>query len=67
MCTRSTGAGCSSAIALLALIPLGVELPALATLSILTAIACALIAYEAIRFADARDRVRHDPVADGGS
>jgi len=48
-------------IALLALIPAGVELPALATLSILTAIACALIAYEAIRYADHRDRVRHDP------
>jgi low temperature requirement protein LtrA len=48
-------------IALLALIPAGVELPALATVSILTAIACALIAYEAIRYADHRDRVRHDP------
>jgi len=48
-------------IALLALIPAGVELPALATLSILTAIACALIAYEAIRYADHRDRIRHDP------
>ncbi len=47
-------------IALLALIPVGVELPALATLSILTAIACALIAYEAIRYAELRDRVRHE-------
>ncbi len=48
-------------IALIALIPAGVELPALATLSILTAIACGLIAYEAIRYADHRDRIRHDP------
>ncbi|MDQ2675669.1 MAG: low temperature requirement protein A [Actinomycetota bacterium] len=47
-------------VALLALIPLGVELPAIATLAILTAIACALIAYEAIRYAEDRDRVRHD-------
>ena len=48
-------------IALLALIPVGVELPALATLSILTAVACALIAYEAIRYAEHRDKVRHQP------
>ncbi len=48
-------------IGVLALIPAGVELPALATLSILTAIACALIAYETIRFAEFRDRVRHQP------
>ncbi len=47
-------------IGLLALIPVGVELPALATLSILTAIACGLIAYEAIRYAEHRDRVRHE-------
>jgi low temperature requirement protein LtrA len=47
-------------IALLALIPVGVELPALATLSILTAIACGLITYEAIRYAEHRDRVRHE-------
>jgi low temperature requirement protein LtrA len=47
-------------IGLLALIPLGVELPAIATLSILTAMACALIAYETVRFSEARDRVRHE-------
>jgi low temperature requirement protein LtrA len=46
-------------VGLLALIPLGTELPALATLGILAAIACALIAYEAVRFAEARERVRH--------
>jgi low temperature requirement protein LtrA len=47
------------AVLLLALIPAGVELPSLATLAILAAILSALIAYEAIRFAEARDRVRH--------
>jgi len=47
-------------VGLLALIPVGIELPALATLAILTAIACAMIAYDVIRFADARDRIRHD-------
>ena len=49
-------------IGLLALIPLAVELDAIVTLAILTAIACALIAYEAIRYAEHRDRIRHEPV-----
>ncbi len=53
---------------LLALLPAAVELPALATLGILAALLSALIAYEAIRYADARDRVRHqlarEPVAE---
>jgi len=44
---------------LLATIPAGLELPALATLAIVTALMTVLIAYEAIRYADARDRVRH--------
>jgi low temperature requirement protein LtrA len=48
-----------TAAVLLALIPAAVELPALATLGILAAILTALISYEAIRFAEARDRVRH--------
>jgi low temperature requirement protein LtrA len=47
------------ALLLVALIPLGVELPALATLGGLAVLLTALIAYEAIRFADARDRIRH--------
>ncbi len=47
-------------IALFALLPVAVEIPALATLAIVTAIACALIAYEAIRYAEHRDRVRHE-------
>jgi low temperature requirement protein LtrA len=44
---------------LLALIPLGVELAALLTLALVAALCVGLIAYEAIRFADARERVRH--------
>jgi hypothetical protein len=53
---------------LLALLPAAVSLPALATLGILAALLCALIAYEALRYADSRDRVRHqlarEPVTD---
>ena len=50
-----------AAALLLALLPLAVELPALATLALVAALCVGLIAYEAIRFADARDRVRHAP------
>ena len=48
-------------VLLLALILAAVELPALATLGIVAALCVGLIAYEAIRFAEARDRVRHAP------
>lgn len=48
------------ALMLLALIPLGTQVPALGLLAITTALFCGLIAYEAIRFADARDRIRHE-------
>ncbi len=47
------------AIVLLALVPLAREISALATLSVAAVLLSALIAYEAIRYADARDRVRH--------
>jgi low temperature requirement protein LtrA len=57
------------AIALLALLPAGTALPALATLGILAVLLAALIAYEALRYAEVRDRVRHqlarEPVAEG--
>jgi hypothetical protein len=53
---------------LLALLPAAVSLPALATLGILAALLSLLIAYEAIRYADSRDHVRHqlahEPLAD---
>jgi low temperature requirement protein LtrA len=44
---------------LVALIPAALELPSLATLGMLTAALAALIAYERIRFAELRDRLRH--------
>jgi low temperature requirement protein LtrA len=45
---------------LCALIPVAVELAALATLAILAALLVALIVYETVRFAEARDRLRHE-------
>jgi low temperature requirement protein LtrA len=56
------------ALVLLALLPAATALPALATLGILAALLAVLIAYEAIRYADSRDRIRHqlarEPVAE---
>ena len=46
-------------VLLVALIPVADELPALATLAAVTALCLGLIAYEAIRYADARHQVRH--------
>jgi low temperature requirement protein LtrA len=47
------------AVVLLALAPLGDEVHALVTLAVVTGVLWTLIAYEAIRFADGRDQVRH--------
>ena len=47
------------AVLFVALVPAALELPALATASIIAAVLIALVAYEAIRFAEARDRIRH--------
>jgi low temperature requirement protein LtrA len=47
------------ALVLVALVPATRDLPALATLALLAALLSALIAYEAVRFAEARDRIRH--------
>jgi low temperature requirement protein LtrA len=49
------------ALLLLALIPAATTLspPSLATLAVLAALLSTLIAYEALRFADARERIRH--------
>ncbi len=49
------------ALVLLALLPAGASLPALATLAILAAVLVALITYEALRYSEVRDRVRHQP------
>jgi low temperature requirement protein LtrA len=56
---RFNGQRLLCALALLALIPVGVELPAVATLGIIVALLVALIAYEAVHFAELRDRMRH--------
>ena len=55
------------ALLLLALIPAGIALASIATLAILAALLTALIAYEALRYADARDRVRHADAGQLGS
>jgi low temperature requirement protein LtrA len=47
------------AAVLVALLPIAVELPALATLAMLAAVLSALIAYETVRFAELRERLRH--------
>jgi low temperature requirement protein LtrA len=47
------------AAALCALIPAGVELPAVATLALLATVLTVLIGYETVRFRELRDRLRH--------
>jgi len=47
------------ALVLLALVPLAIEVPALATMAIVAALLAALIVYENVRFAALRDRLRH--------
>ena len=49
--------GC--AVLLVVLVPVAVELPSLAALGILAAVLASLVLYEALRFSEARDRVRH--------
>jgi low temperature requirement protein LtrA len=48
-----------TAVAVLAVVPLHAEISALAMLAIVSAMLAAMIAYEAWRYADARDRIRH--------
>ena len=45
---------------LIAMVPLAVEIPALASLGLLAAVLAGLIVYETVRFADLRDRLRHE-------
>jgi low temperature requirement protein LtrA len=49
-----------TAVVLAALIPLVTHIEALVALAVLAAVLVTLISYEAIRFADTRDRVRHE-------
>ena len=56
---RSIGHGRPAAVvALLALFPLALELPALASLAAVTAVMVGLIAYEALRYAGPRAQIR---------
>jgi low temperature requirement protein LtrA len=48
------------AVALVAFIPVALEIPALATLGVVTALLVGLIAYEKPRFAELRDRMRSE-------
>jgi low temperature requirement protein LtrA len=48
-----------AAAVLVALLPAALELPALATLAIVSALLAVLIVYEAYRFAELRERLRH--------
>ena len=52
---------------LLVLFPVALELPALATLAIVAGLLAGLIAYEAIHFAAARERVRHPAEAEAAT
>jgi low temperature requirement protein LtrA len=49
-----------AAVLLLALIPVGMRLPSLGSLAILTVVLIALVGYEAVRFREARHRIRFD-------
>jgi low temperature requirement protein LtrA len=51
-----------TAVVLLALIPVAVEIPALAAVALVAGLLSALIVYEAVRFSEARDRIRHELV-----
>ena len=48
-----------TAAVLLALIGLATRVSALLSLAFVAAASCALIAYEVVRYAQARDRIRH--------
>jgi low temperature requirement protein LtrA len=56
---RFSGQRLAAAAVLVALVPVAVEVPALATLGIVTGVLLALIAYETIRFAELREPHRH--------
>ena len=55
------------AVLLVALIPVAVEIPALVALALVAALLVVLIVYETRRFAELRDRLRHQLAADQGS
>jgi low temperature requirement protein LtrA len=52
------------AVALVALVPVATEVPALASVAAVTALLGAMIAYETFSYGEARDRVRHQLAAE---
>ena len=58
---------CAGLLGALLLVEVEVKPPSLATLGALAAVLSALIAYEALRFADARDRIRHQLAREAAS
>jgi uncharacterized membrane protein YcjF (UPF0283 family) len=50
-------------VVLAALTPAAIELPAVATLAIVLLVLVALVVYENLRFAELRDRLRHQVAA----
>ena len=50
----------AAALLLIGLGPFAIAIPALAAVAILAAVLVTLVAYETLRFADARERVRHE-------
>jgi low temperature requirement protein LtrA len=53
----------AAAVVLVALLPLALELPSLATIAILAVVLSLLVVYETYRFAELRDRLRHQVAA----
>jgi len=53
-----------TAFLFVALVPLALEVPSLVTVAVAAALLSGLIAYEALRFAEARDRIRHGGVSE---
>jgi hypothetical protein len=44
---------------LVALTPVATAIPALLSLALVAIVSCALVAYEYVSYAEARDRIRH--------
>ncbi|MGH3030281.1 MAG: low temperature requirement protein A [Gaiellaceae bacterium] len=53
------------ALVLLALVPVALEAPALATLAVIAGVLAGLIAYETVHFGELRDRLRHQLAQQG--
>ena len=54
-----------TAVVLLALVPIALEVPAYVTVALVVAVLWALIVYEVVRYADFRETVRHDLAREG--